>query len=140
MALPPFLLPPFLLLDDSYSDVEAFVALAKRIGLANAVKPMGSLADARRFLTACDVARLPVVVFAGGAVRDGHADSFAEWMLARGEAIAGIPLVPLVKPLDMRVVIDALKALALPETTKIDPMTLTVRVELWPRGHRPPGR
>jgi hypothetical protein len=127
-------LPPFLLLDDSYTDVQAFIALVKRIGIANAVRPFGSIIDARRFLSACEPVRLPVVVFSGGIVRDGLGETLIAWMQEQEGPVGGIPGILLEKPLDMYAVIDALKALELPERTKIDTTTLTVRVELWPRG------
>lgn len=127
-------LPQFLLLDDSYSDVQTFISLIKRIGLVNSVRPVATLAEARSYLLTCDSARLPVVVFSGGAVRDGEGQLLFDWMEEQELSLASVPTISLTKPLEMYDVIAALKALALPERAKIDTMTLTVRVELWPRG------
>ena len=65
------LLPQFLLVDDSYADVQAFVTMVKRIGLVNAVRPVSTLAEARDLLASAEPEWLPVVVFSGGEVRDG---------------------------------------------------------------------
>jgi hypothetical protein len=126
--------PRFLLIDDSHTDVQAFVALVKRIGLVNAVHAVGTLAEARDLLTTAQPTLLPVVVFSGGAVRDGDADDLSAWMETQEPPLSAIPTVALTKPLDMYDVIRALKALALPERARIDTTTLMVRVELWPRG------
>jgi len=128
------LLPQFLLVDDSYADVQAFVALVKRIGLVNVVLPVSTLADARDLLTSAEPTRLPVVVFSGGTVRDGDGDELFTWLEEQDPPLSGIPTVTLNKPLEMYTVIGALKALALPERARIDTTTLTVRVELWPHG------
>ena len=128
------LLPQFLLVDDSYADVQAFVAMVKRIGLVNAVRPVSTLAEARDVLTSAEPARLPVVVFAGGAVRDGDGNELFTWLEEQDSPVSAIPIVTLTKPLEMYAVIGALKALALPERARIDTTTLTVRVELWPHG------
>ena len=128
------LLPQFLLLDDSYSDVQAFINLVKRIGLVNAVRPLSTIADAQLYLTRCEPSTLPVVVFAGGIVRDGEGTELFAWMDEQEPPVSAIPTVTLVKPLDMHAVIGSLKALALPERARIDTTTLMVRVELWPHG------
>lgn len=128
------LLPQFLLVDDSYADVQAFVAMVKRIGLVNVVLPVSTLADARDLLTSAEPTRLPVVVFSGGTVRDGDGDELFTWLEEQEPPLSGIPTVTLIKPLEMYAVIGALKALALPERARIDTTTLTVRVELWPHG------
>ena len=128
------LLPPFLLVDDSYAEVQAFVAMVKRIGLVNAVLPVSTLAEARDVLTAAEPMRLPVVVFSGGTVRDGEGDDLFAWLEDQDPPLSAIPTVTLTKPLEMYAVIGALKALALPERARIDTTTLTVRVELWPHG------
>lgn len=128
------LLPPFLLVDDSYADVQTFVAMVKRIGLVNAVHPVSTLAEARDVLTAAEPRRLPVVVFSGGTVRDGDGDELFAWLDGQDPPLSAIPTVTLTKPLEMYTVIGGLKALALPERARIDTTTLTVRVELWPHG------
>lgn len=128
------LLPPFLLVDDSYTDVQTFVAMVKRIGLVNAVHPVSTLAEARDVLTAAEPRRLPVVVFSGGTVRDGDGDELFAWLDGQDPPLSAIPTVTLTKPLEMYAVIGGLKALALPERARIDTTTLTVRVELWPHG------
>jgi hypothetical protein len=127
-------LPQFLLLDDSYADVQAFVALVKRIGLVNTVRTVATVDEAQRFLEATDPARLPVVVFSGGSVSDGEGDELFAWLGDQPSPLNAIPTVALVKPLEMYAIIGALKALALPERARIDTTTLTVRVELWPHG------
>jgi hypothetical protein len=126
------LVPQFLLLDDSYTDVQAFIAMVKRIGLVNTVRPVGSVAEAQLVLGSDG--RLPVVVFAGGTLRDGDGEALAAWMEEQDAPVSGIPVVMLQKPLDMYDVIASLKALSLPERAKIDTTTLSVRVELWPHG------
>jgi hypothetical protein len=128
------LLPQFLLVDDSYSEVQAFVALITRIGLVNTVRTVATIDQAKRDLLASDTARLPLVVFAGGDVRDGDAGELFAWLDEQDLPLSGLPTVSLVKPLDMHDIIASLKALALPERAKIDATTLTVRVELWPYG------
>lgn len=127
-------LPQFLLLDDSYSDVQAFITLIKRIGLVNAVRPVATIAEARAYLLTCEGAKLPVVVFSGGSVSDGDGTLLFEWMEEQEHPLSSLPTISLSKPLEMYDVIAALKALALPERAKIDTTTLTVRVELWPHG------
>ena len=127
--------PQFLLVDDRSSDVQAFIALVKRIGLVNAVCPVGTLAEARDVLVgAAQPTLLPVVVFSGGTVRDGEGGELFAWMEEQELPVSAIPTVSLTKPLEMYAIIGALKALALPERARIDTTTLTVRVELWPHG------
>jgi CheY-like chemotaxis protein len=147
-------LPPFLLLEDSYTDVQSMTALLKRIGLVNAVRVIGSVSDAQRYLTDCAPSRLPVVVFIGAQVRGAHGLELLEWMRQQPDPIAQIAAIALVhatdepvavqaadlgiatvaKPVEMRALIAAMKSLGLPEKAKIDVSTLTVQVELWPRG------
>jgi len=147
-------LPPFLLLEDSYTDVQSVTALLKRIGLVNAVRVIGSVPDAQRYLADCVPSRLPVVVFLGAQVRGAHGLELLEWMRQQPDPIARIAAIALVhgtdepiaiqaadlgiaiveKPVDMRALIVAMKSLGLPERAKIDVSTLTVQVELWPRG------
>jgi hypothetical protein len=126
-------LPQFLLVDDSYTDVQAFINMVKRIGLVNGVRPFATIDDARQFLTACAPSSLPVVVFSGGLTADDANELFA-WMEEQDPPVSAIPTLLLHKPLEMYAVIGALKALDLPERARIDTTTLTVRVELWPHG------
>ena len=148
------MLPPFLLLEDSYTDVQSMTALLKRIGLVNAVRVIGSVSDGQRYLADCAPSRLPVVVFIGAQVRGAHGLELLEWMRQQPDHIAQIAAIALVhatdepvamqaadlgiatvaKPVDMRALIAAMKSLGLPEKAKIDVSTLTVQVELWPRG------
>jgi len=127
-------LPQFLLVDDSYADVQAFVTMVKRIGLVNAVRPVSTLAEARDLLASAEPEWLPVVVFSGGEVRDGDGNELFAWLEEQDSPLSAIATVTLTKPLEMYAVIGALKALALPERARIDTTTLTVRVELWPHG------
>jgi DNA-binding response OmpR family regulator len=143
---------PFLLFDDSYTDVQAFVALVKRIGLLNPVRVIGTAVEAQRYLTACAPARLPVIIFAGTNTRGGTGLELLRWVKEHA-AFSDLPLVALLeadedatsralalgagiveKPLEMRALIAAMKAFALPERVKIDSMTMTVQVELCARG------
>lgn len=143
--------PQFLLLDDSYSDIQDLTSLIKRIGIANKVKVFGRLADARQFFEASDPARLPVLVFVASRPRGGRGVELLRWMQTRPDlagvyaialpdaedvvdqedlAALGIPAVA--KPLDMHPLIAALKALGLAEKVRINGMTMSVEVELWP--------
>jgi hypothetical protein len=126
-------LPQFLLVDDSYTDVQVFINMVKRIGLVNGVRPFATIDEARQFLTACAPSSLPVVVFSGGPP-DGDANDLFSWMEEQDPPVSAIPTLLLHKPLEMYTVIGALKALDLPERARIDTTTLTVRVELWPYG------
>ena len=148
------MLPPFLLLEDSYTDVQSITALLKRIGLVNAVRVTGSVSDAQRYLAGCAPGRLPVVVFIGAQVRGVHGLDLVEWMRDQVHPISQISAIALVdsadetlavrasgygiaaveKPVEMHALIAALKRLGLPEKAKIDVSTLTVQVELWPHG------
>jgi DNA-binding response OmpR family regulator len=148
------MLPPFLLLEDSYSDVQAMTALLKRIGLVNRVRVIGSVADAQQYLLECAPSRLPVLALIGSQVRGAHGLDLLTWMREQEEPIAKIAAIALIdggnedlvartamlgiaaveKPVEMRALITAMKALALPEKAKIDVSTLTVQVELWPYG------
>jgi CheY-like chemotaxis protein len=129
-------------------------ALLKRIGLVNAVRVIGSVPDAQRYLADCAPTRLPVIVFIGAQVRGAHGLQLLEWMRQQPEPIAEIAAIALIdatdepvagqaaelgivaveKPVEMRSLIAAMKSLGLPERAKIDVSTLTVQVELWPRG------
>jgi hypothetical protein len=151
------LLPPFLLVDDSYTDVESHIALLKRIGLVNAVRVIGDLAGAQRYLQECAGERLPAIVFIGSQIRGGRGLNLVRWMRGQHAAIAAIPAVGLWQaddpagpgydgddaaalglamvdvPIDMHRLIATLKGLGLTERVRIDSATLMVQVELWPR-------
>jgi hypothetical protein len=75
-----------------------------------------------------------VVVFSAGAIADGDESELFAWMEEQELPLSAVPTVSVIKPLDMHDLIASLKALALPERARIDTMTLTVRVELWPSG------
>jgi DNA-binding response OmpR family regulator len=148
------MLPPFLLLDDSYSEVQSMIAMLKRIGLVNPVRVIGTLADAQRHLAETTISRLPVIVFVGAQVRDAHGLDLLDWMREQSEEIGRIPViacididdvdasaraadlgVPVVgRPVDMRALVTTMRGLGLAEKAKIDRMTLMVQVELWPPG------
>jgi CheY-like chemotaxis protein len=147
------MLPPFLLLEDSYTDVQAMTTLFKRIGLVNPVRIIGTVADAQRLLADAAPARLPVIVFAGSPMRGVHGLDLIDWMrhqpdplgriaaialLDRGDEVAtaraaarGVAIVD--KPVDMWALIGTIRALGLVEKSRIDQMTLTVQVELYSR-------
>jgi hypothetical protein len=129
----PVPVPEFLLIDDSYADVQAFITLVKRIGLINPVRPVATQDAARAYLRACASSALPVVIFSEDPVSEDE-DGVGAWIQQQEPPIAAIPSVLLQKPLEMYAVIGSLKALALPERARIDTTTLTVRVELWPYG------
>ena len=148
------LLPPFLLVGPDDDQVRAVTALLTRIGLANPVRVSATFAAARDYLQTCATSRLPVIVLTCEAGPGGSGIALIEWMRQQPDAIAGLDVIALVSadepegreraealgvpivptPVEMRALIAAMKGLALPETAKIDPATLTVRVELWPRG------
>jgi CheY-like chemotaxis protein len=144
---------PFLLIEDSYADVQLFIGLVKRIGLVNPVTIEATVGSAQQFLARCDTDRLPVIIFAGTQLRGGHSLDLLDWAPQQDASIAAIPMIALVdpddeparshaaahrvtsvpKPLDMYELIAAMKALGLAEKVKIDNSTLTVQVELCPR-------
>src|ERR1044071_2787884 len=146
-----YVLPPFLLLEDSYTDVQSITALLKRIGLVNPVRVIGSVPDAQHYLAECLPSRLPVIVFIGAQVRGIHGLAVLEWMRQQPDPIAGVAAIALIdgadvlmateaaslgvaavqKPVEMRALIAAMKSLGLPERAKIDVAKLTVKVELW---------
>jgi CheY-like chemotaxis protein len=148
------MLPPFLLLDDSYTDVQAMTALFKRIGLANPVRIIGTMEEAQRHLTECAPGRLPVIVFVASQVRGERGLDLLDWIRRQPDALGRLAAIALLdaddedaaaraadlevtvvsKPVEMRPLIDAMRRLGLPEKAKIDRMTLTVQVELWPHG------
>jgi hypothetical protein len=124
-----------------------------RIGLANPVILSATLDEAREYLSSCATSRLPVAVLSCVAVGADDAFGLIEWMREQPDAIASIDVIVLLDPddallqlqaerlalrtvplpVEMRPLIAALKALELPEKARIDPATLTVHVELWPR-------
>jgi hypothetical protein len=148
------MLPPFLLLEDSYTDVEAHVAMLKRIGLVNAVRVIGDVPAAQRYLQECATERLPVIVFLGGQTRGGHGIDLVRWMRGQPGALAQLAAIaiwpdgrPAVQgeddiralgiavvdaPVDMHRLIAVMKGFGLSEKVRIDSATLTVQVELWP--------
>ena len=147
------LLPPFLLVADDAGHVKSMTALLTRIGLANEVRVSPTLSDAKAYLGGCATSRLPVIVLTRALVADGSGLSLIEWMRGQADAIAALDVIALVdegdaaacseaaqlgatlvpEPVEMRALIAAMKSLALPEQARIDPATLMVRVELWPR-------
>ena len=146
------MLPSFLLLEDSYTEVQLMTAMLKRIGLVNPVRVVGTVADAQRHLEQSVPDRLPVVVFVGAQARGAHGLDLLAWMRQQSpeiDRIAAIALVdnadadaivraadlsvPVVeRPLDMRALVAAMRGLGLAEKAKIDRTTLMVQVELWP--------
>jgi len=146
------MLPPFLLLEDSYSEVQSMTAMLKRIGLVNPVRVIGTVADAQRHLVEAEPSRLPVVVFVGVQVRGAHGLDLLQWMRGQSQEIGRIAAIALVdgddadararatdlgvpvvaRPVDMRALVTTMRGLGLAEKAKIDRMTLMVQVELWP--------
>jgi len=146
------MLPSFLLLEDSYSEVQLMTAMLKRIGLVNPVRVLGTVADARRHLEEAIPARLPVIVFVGSQTRGVHGIDLLEWMREQREGIGRIAAVALVdaddednaaraaalgvpavaRPVDMRTLVTVMRGFGLAEKTKIDRTTLMVQIELWP--------
>ena len=146
------LLPPILVVGLDDETARPLMQLLTRIGLANPGLVRSLSEEAASFLASCATSRLPVVVLAcaGGT---GSRLSIIEWMREQPDAIASIDAIALVgdgdeesrlqaaalgvsavaMPVEMRPLIAALKSLALPEKARIDPATLTVQVELWPR-------
>jgi len=149
---------PFLLIEDSYADVQVFMRLVKRIGLVNPVHVQPTVTAARDFLTACAAERLPVLIFAGTQMRGGHSLDLFEWIAQQALPISVLPAIALVdaddeparrhaaacgvatvaKPVEMYELIAAMKTLDLAEKVKIDPTTLMVQVELCPRADGAP--
>lgn len=147
------LLPPILVVGLDAETAQPLIQLLRRIGLANPTLVRTLPEDAASFLTACATSRLPVVVLACASPGVAEDLSIIEWMRSQPDAIAAIDAVAIVAdsdqasqlqamtlgvttvpmPVEMRPLIAALKALALPEKAKIDPATLMVQVELWPR-------
>ena len=147
------LLPPFLLVADDAGHVRAMTTMLTRIGLANEVRVSPTLSDAKAYLGGCATSRLPVIVLTRALVGDETGVALIEWMRGQADAIAALDVIALVdesdaptcldaeklgatlvsEPVEMRALIAAMKSLALPEQARIDPATLMVRVELWPR-------
>lgn len=149
---------PFLLIEDSYADVQAFMRLVKRIGLVNPVSVQATVESAQETLSASGADRLPVIIFAGTQMRGGHSLAVLDWVASQEGAAASIPTIAILdvddeaarqrasaqeiatvgKPVDMHELIAAMKTLGLAEKVKIDPTTLMVQVELCPRGEGAP--
>ena len=157
------LLPPILVVGLDDETARPLMQLLTRIGLANPGLVRAPTEEATRYLAGCATSRLPVVVLAcaspafaeasDGKPGAGSGLSIIEWMREQPDAIASIDAIALVgdgdeesrlqaaalgvstvpMPVEMRPLIAALKSLALPEKARIDPATLTVQVELWPR-------
>jgi hypothetical protein len=147
------LLLPFLVTGGHDEHLRTVSQLLTRIGLANPVVISVTLDEAKRYLTGCATSRLPVAILT--CVPAGSEDGLGllEWMREQPDAIASIDAIALLDPDDealrehaerlavrivalpaeMRPLIAALKSLALPEKARIDPATLTVQVELFPR-------
>jgi CheY-like chemotaxis protein len=147
------LLPPIMVVGLDADAARPLVQLLTRIGLANPTLVRALPEEAASFLADCATSRLPVVVLACASpvVEDGL--SIIQWMRSQPDAIAAIDAVAIVAegddesqlqavalgvsavpmPVEMRQLISALKALDLPEKARIDPATLMVQVELWPR-------
>lgn len=146
------MVPPFLLLEDSYSEVQSMTAMLKRIGLVNPIRVIATIADAQRHLSETDPARLPVIVFVGAQLRGAHGLELLEWMRVQSQQIGGIAAIALidhddvetgaravelgipvvVRPVEMRTLVTTMRGLGLAEKAKIDRTTLMVQVELWP--------
>lgn len=146
------MLPPFLLLEDSYTEVQLMTAMLKRIGLVNPVRVIGTVADAQRQLEHAGLDRLPVVVFVGVQARGAHGLDLLDWMRQQSQEIGRIAAIALIdaadavaaaraaelnvpiveRPIDMRALVTAMRGLGLAEKAKIDRTTLMVQVELWP--------
>ena len=147
------LLPPILVVGLDAGTAQPLIQLLLRIGLANPTLVRTLPEDAASFLSGCATSRLPVVVLACASPGVAEGLSIIEWMRSQPDAIAAIDAVAILAdddemsrlqattlgvtsvamPVEMRSLIAALKALALPEKARIDPATLMVQVELWPR-------
>jgi DNA-binding response OmpR family regulator len=146
-------LPPILVVGLDADAAQPLIQLLTRIGLANPTLVRTLPEDAATFLSGCATSRLPVVVLACASPGVAEGLSIIEWMRRQPDAIAAIDAVAILAdddeasqlqaatlgvtrvtiPVEMRSLIAALKALALPEKARIDPATLMVQVELWPR-------
>ncbi len=147
------LLSPLLLTGGPDVDFETISRLLVRIGLANPVVIAPMMAEAKRYLTGCATSRLPVAILVCAPAGGDEGLALVTWMREQPDAIASLDAIALVDPEDvameaqagqlslptvplpveMRALIAALKALELPEKARIDPATLTVQVELFPR-------
>jgi hypothetical protein len=147
------LLSPLLVTGGPDPDLRAVSQLIVRIGLANPVVLSPTLAEAKRYLSACATSRLPVAILmcVGTGTEEGL--DLVAWMREQPDAIATLDTIALLDPgdetmqmeaerlalrtvalpVEMRPLIAALKSLELPEKARIDPATLTVHVELFPR-------
>jgi hypothetical protein len=111
------------------------------------------MAEAKRYLTGCATSRLPVAILTCAPAGSDDGLALVTWMREQPDAIASLDAIALLDPgdvgmeaqaeqlslrtvplpVEMRALITALKALELPEKARIDPATLTVQVELFPR-------
>ena len=148
------MLSPLLVTGAPDTSLHAVRQLLTRIGLANPVVVSASVDEAKEYLRGCATSRLPVAILTCAPAGSADGLNLIEWMREQPDAIASIDAIALVEPDDdemraeaerltlrtvplpaeMRPLIAALKALDLPEKARIDPATLTVHVELWPRG------
>jgi hypothetical protein len=147
------LLSPLLLTGGPDVHLHALSQLLVRIGLANPVVIAPTMAEAKRYLTGCATSRLPVAILTCAPAGSDDGLALVTWMREQPDAIASLDAIALLDPgdvgmeaqaeqlslrtvplpVEMRALITALKALELPEKARIDPATLTVQVELFPR-------
>jgi hypothetical protein len=145
-------LSPLMVIGASDVHTRAVSQLLVRIGLANPVVVSVTLDAAKDYLSGCATSRLPVAVLTCASIGADEMLGLIEWMRGQPDAIASIDAIALLEdddllraeaerlavrtvplPVEMRPLIAALKALELPEKARIDPATLMVHVELWPR-------
>jgi hypothetical protein len=148
------LLAPFLITGSPDVHLRSVSQLLTRIGLAN---PVVISATVRRGEALSDGVRDQPPACRHSDLRARREPktgwSLVEWMREQPDAIASIDAIALLDPDDealrehadrlalrtvalpaeMRPLIAALKSLELPEKARIDPATLTVHVELFPR-------
>jgi hypothetical protein len=147
------LLPPLLVTGGPDLHLHTIRQLLVRIGLANPVVVSTTIDEAKEYLRGCATSRLPVAILTCVPAGTDDGLRLIEWMREQPDALASIDAIVLLDPDDaalqaeaerlalrivplpaeMRPLIAALKALDLPEKARIDPATLTVHVELWPR-------
>lgn len=147
------LLSPLLVTGGPDLHLYAVSQLIVKIGLANPVVLSPTMAEAKRYLSACATSRLPVAILMCAAAGSDEGLGLIEWMREQPDAIATLDAIALLEPgdavmqtqaerfalrtvplpVEMRPLIAALKSLELPEKARIDPATLTVHVELFPR-------
>jgi hypothetical protein len=147
------LLSPLLLTGGPDVDLRIVGQLLVRIGLANPVVIAPTMAEAKTYLSSCATSRLPVAILTCVPAGNDEGLALVTWMREQPDAIASLDAIALIDPADvamaaqadllslrtvwlpveMRALITALKSLDLPEKARIDPATLTVQVELFPR-------